>query len=112
MLALLGSSRSDVAAGVEHPLRPRPCALLASPPKRRACRGVPLWPQGSCARPERVLGPRSPGMPYGLAPIPGAWPLAALFQLSPFCLLAATSSSERLLCGFYPLFFTKFLFFL
>lgn len=64
----------------------------------------------SRAQPEGALGPCSPGMPYGLAPIPGGWPVAVLSQLFLVCLLA-TTSSKRLLRGFYSLFFTKFLLF-
>lgn len=81
------------------------------PPSEGPAEAPPLQPRDFRARPECVLGLRSPGMPYGLAPIPGGWPLTAPFELSPFCLLAATPSSERLLRGFCPLFFTKFLFF-
>lgn len=55
--------------------------------------------------------PHSPGMPYGLAPMAGGWwGVASRCPLSTFtfCQLVATSSSERLLRGFYPLFFPKF----
>lgn len=72
-------------------------------------RAPPLQPQDPRVQPEGVLGPCSPGMPYSLASIPRRWPLAVLFQLLPFCLLAATSSA-KLRRGFYPFFFTKFFF--
>lgn len=89
---LLGSSRSDVAAGPkQHSLRPRP--LPGAVP---------------CTAPERS-GPLLPR--HALRPgARGGGSLDALFQLLLFCLLA-TTSSERLLRGFYLLFFTKFLFF-
>lgn len=88
------------------------------------CWLLPPGVRGSHEGPAGVP-PESPGLPCTargcsgpLLPRHALWPgthpekngLAALVQLSPFCLLA-TASSESLLRGFYPFFFTKFLFF-
>lgn len=99
-----------VGSGVSS--HPRPWTLPASPGVRGSNEGHAGAPPAAPGLPCAAGGCSGPLLPrHALGP--GACPreggLAAPFQLSPFCLLAATSS-ERLLRGFYPFFFTKFFF--